>query len=171
MLARVLPGVLRGDGMTRDLQIRKLIAVSLLIGALYSCAAAFGQTGGSVARYFTSPEDAVTVAGELLRREDWSTLSRYYDLADSKVDRQELQSGRFFIRAEKPEDAHPAGFWCYKHPFPPGFKFDRVNSTADPDVIVVVVSVAIDQGGGMKQRGLAEFRMRKSANGYQILAP
>ena len=143
----------------------------ILIYALYSCATAVGQIDGTESRYFTSPEQAVIVITELLRREDWSALSRYYDLSDSKVDRQELESGRFFIRAEKPEGAHPAGFWRYKHPFAPGFKFDRVKATADPSVIVVAVSVEIDQGGGVKQRGLSEFKMRNSQKGYQILLP
>jgi len=121
--------------------------------------------------YFSSPQEAVIVVTELLRKEDWVTLSSYYDLSDSKVDRRELESGRFFIRTETPPGPHPTGFWRYKHPFPPGFKFDRVNTTADPSVIVVVVSIEIDQGGGVKQRGVSEFKMRKSAKGYQILPP
>lgn len=151
-----------------------LLGVWISICGFYGCTAATDQRGQSIrpqARYFTSPEQAVTVATELLRKEDWQTLSRYYDLSGSRVDRQELESGRFFIRAEEPAGPHPGGFSRYKHPFPPGFKFDRVNATADPNVIVVVVSIEIDQGGGLKQRGLTEFKMRRSSNGYQILPP
>lgn len=153
------------------MKIQRLITASILIGALYGCATAVETTSGTAARYFTSPEQAVIHITELLRKEDWTALSRYYDLSDSKVDRGELESGRFFLRTEKPKGAHPAGFWRYKHPFPPGFKFDRVYATADPSVIVIVVSVEIDQGGGVKQRGVSEFRMRKAAKGYQILPP
>ena len=171
MLAGVLLSVPRGKRARRNLRIQRLVAAVILIGALYGCATAVGTTNGTAAHYFTSPEQAVTVITELLRKEDWATLSRYYDLSDSKVDRKELESGRFFIRTERPEGEHPAGFWRYKHPFPPGFKFDRVRATEDPNVIVVVVSIEIDQGGGVKQRGLSEFKMQKSAKGYQILPP
>jgi len=59
--------------------------------------------------------------------------------------------------------------WRYKHPFAPGFRFDHVRPTDDPNVIAVVVSIEIDQGGGLKQRGLSEFRMRRSEKGYQVL--
>ena len=108
------------------------------------------------------------VVNELLRKEDWVTLSSYYDLSGSRVDRQDLESGRFFVRAET-GGIHHQGFARYKHPFPPGFRFDQVRATEDPSVILVVVSIEIDQGGGTKQRGLSEFKMRKSAKGYQIL--
>lgn len=169
MLAGVLLAVPQRKRSLRDVNRRKFIAVSILIGALYSCTSAVGQIDRTESRYFASPEEAVVRITALLRTEDWAMLSRYYDLTGSKVDRREVESGRFFLRTEKPEGAHPAGFWRYKHPFAPGFKFDRVNTTADSNVIVVVVSVEIDQGGGRKQRGLSEFRMRKSAKGYQIL--
>lgn len=129
------------------------------------------DTKGTEAHYFTSPEEAVILVNELLRKEDWTTLSRYYDLSESQIDPSELESGRFFIRTEQPEVAHPGGFWRYKHPFPPGFLFDRVRATENPDVIIVVVSIEIDQGGGLKQRGLSEFKMRRSVKGYQILPP
>jgi hypothetical protein len=171
MLARVLPGVLHGKEVTRDLESQKLIVASILICALYGCVTAAGTTNGTAARYFISPQEAVILITEMLRREDWSTLSRYYDLSGSKVDRSELESGRFFARTKQPGGVHHEGFARYHHPFPPGFRFDQVRATEDPDVTVVVVSIEIDQGGSVKQRGVSEFKMRKSANGYQILPP
>jgi hypothetical protein len=39
------------------------------------------------------------------------------------------------------------------------------------NVVQVVVSIEIDQGGGMIQRGIDEFLMRRSEAGYQILPP
>jgi hypothetical protein len=121
------------------------------------------------ARYFSSPREAVSRINELLRDQDWKTLSDYYDLSGSSVDRRELESGRFFIRTERPEKADPAGFWRYRHPFPPGFVFHHEQSTDDPNLIVVVVGIEINQGGGMRQRAFSEFKIKKSPNGYQIL--
>lgn len=158
----------------RDFKGLTVVAALIFIGSLYGCSAGTGQipeTKGTEARYFSSPQEAVILATELLRKEDWKTLSRYYDLSGSQIDRRELESGRFFVGTERPEGAHPGGFWRYRHPFPPGFMFDRVNATAGSSVIVVVVSIEIDQGGGVKQRGVSEFKMRKSQKGYQILPP
>ncbi len=121
--------------------------------------------------YFESPQAAVPVITDLLEAENWPTLARYYDLSGSDVDRAELVSGRFLIRTERPEVAHPAGFWRYKHPFAPGFKFSAVHDTGADGVVQVVVMVEIDQGGGMIQRGLDSFFMRRFAKGYQILPP
>lgn len=151
-----------------------LLAAWILTYTLHGCTAATRLNADrkeNAAYYFTSPREAVTLVNELLRKEDWLTLSSYYDLSGSRVDRSELESGRFFVRSEGPSGPHPGGFSRYKHPFPPGFKFDRVRATEDPDVTVVVVSIEIDQGGSVKQRGVSEFKMRKSANGYQILPP
>jgi len=152
------------------LKIQRIITASIFIGALYGCVTAAGRPNGTAARYFASPEEAVTVTTELLKKEDWATLSRYYDLTGSNVTRSDLESGRFFVQTET-GGIHHQGFARYRHPFPPGFRFDRINATADPNVVAVVVSVSIDQGGGVKQRGATEFKMRKSAKGYQILPP
>ncbi len=123
------------------------------------------------ARYFSSPPEAVNRINELLRNRDWTSLSEYYDLSESGVDRSELQSGRFFFRTERPEKADPAGFWRYRHPFAPGFAFHHEQATDDPNLIIVVVGIEIDQGGRMKQRVFTEFKMRKSPKGYRILPP
>jgi hypothetical protein len=134
---------------------------------LASLPAAFGAEP----LYFESVEKAVATAGELLRKNDWPTLARYYDLAGSDVKAEDLENGEFFIRKERPANADPAGFWKTKHPFPPGFTFDRVEKTDDAAVMRVHVKIEIDQGGGPKQRSLASFAVRKSAKGFQILPP
>ena len=81
-----------------------------------------------------------------------------------------MESGDFFIRKERPEFAHPAGFWRYKHPFAPGFIFNRVQATAKDAVYVIEVSISIDQGSGSpEQIGLSYFYMVKSDKGWKVL--
>ncbi|GEM_PF-2410354 len=119
--------------------------------------------------YFASPKEAVEKITVFLQKNDWPALSRYYDLRDAAVAREELESGRFFLRTERPALVHPGLPWKYKQPFTPGFKFDRVEPTDAGDVVRVLLSIAIDEGGGMKQRGTDSFLLRKSTNGYQVL--
>ncbi len=121
------------------------------------------------ALYFASPRAAIPVITELLRKEDWKTLSSYYDLSNFNTPRSELESGRFFIQDKRPEGAHPGLPWKYKHPFAPGFEFDRAEETKDTSLVTVIVKIRIDEGGGMVQRGFSEFKMRKSDRGYQLL--
>jgi hypothetical protein len=81
-----------------------------------------------------------------------------------------LESGDFFIRKERPEFAHPAGFWRYKHPFAPGFTLNKVQATDKDAVYVIEVSISIDQGSGSpNQIGLDHFYMVKSDKGWKIL--
>ena len=119
-------------------------------------------------RYFRSSKEAVEVISVLLDKKDWVTLSRYYDLSNSEVDRKNLETGRFFVRAERPEVAHPGGFWRYKAPFSPGFKYDH-EEPEGKDIVRVHLRIEIDQGDGMVQEGFDSFRMRKTPKGYQIL--
>ena len=99
---------------------------ALLLGLLM--AAWSGLAGGARADesaasgplYFTSPQDAVPIITDALRSEDWATLARYHDLSGSRWRREELEDGSFFLRAERPESAHPGGSWKYRHPFAPG---------------------------------------------------
>ena len=102
----------------------------------------------SQAKYFTSPKEAVPVITDLLMKQDFKTLSAFYDLSSSKIKRADLESGEFFVRNKRPEFAHPAEFWRYKHPFSPGFKFNSVQSTEKEGVYLVRVMVEIDQGAG-----------------------
>ena len=124
----------------------------------------------SQAKYFTSPGEAVPVITDLLKKQDFKTLTAFYDLSSSKIKRADLESGEFFIRKERPELAHPAEFWRYKHPFAPGFKFNSVQSTEKEGVYLVRVMVVIDQGyNSPQQEGFSDFYMSKSAKGWQIL--
>ena len=121
------------------------------------------------AKYFASPSAAVEQMGVMLEEKNWPELARYYDLSDSPENRADLISGEFFYTEDRPEAAHPAGFWKYKHPFAPPFKFESTRPLEAPGVIEVTVAVEIDQGGGPLQRSMQSFLMRKSDKGYQVM--
>jgi hypothetical protein len=131
------------------------------------------NSGGEkkTALYFSSPEAAIPIITNLLRAENWRVLSRYYDLSGTNIAREELESGRFFLNEKRPTDAHPGVAWKYRHPFAPGYRYSSSEDVAALNVVQVVVSIEIDQGGGMIQRGIDEFLMRRSEAGYQILPP
>ena len=148
------------------------VLLALLVpstGAPCACAPDPGPGAQLSGLYFTSPREAVPVVTELLRREDWTTLTRYYDLDGSGIPRDALTSGRFFLHSARPVVAHPGLPWKFRHPFTPGFTFEETRATAAPDIVAVVVGIAIDEGGGRVRRGLSEFKMRKSAGGYRVL--
>jgi len=119
-------------------------------------------------KYFASPREAVKIISELLIKEDWKTLSRYYYLEGSNVDVEELESGRFFIRTKPPEVCHPGGFWVYKHPFDPSFEYLGHEEIRD-NIIIVTVHIRIDEGMGMFQEGRKFFAMKKTPKGLQVL--
>ena len=119
--------------------------------------------------YFASPESAVEEISVMLRNKDWAKLAMYYDLSDSQIDRATLISGEFFYTDKRPQSAHPAGFWHYKHPFPPSYKYLSSNDVAQVGIKQVTVHVEIDQGGGMIQRGEQTFFMSWTGKGFQIL--
>ena len=119
--------------------------------------------------YFQSPKQAVSAITVLLEAKDWPVLAKYYDLTGSEIDRAALDSGEFFWRTKRPPAAHPAGFWRYKHPFAPGFKYDDEQATDRPRVVKVAVKIEIDQGGGPQQRSFSHFLMRKHPQGWQVL--
>jgi hypothetical protein len=122
------------------------------------------------AAYFADPQQAVTKITELLRAEDYRALAAYYDLSGTEVKRADLVSGEFFIRKQRPPSAHPAGFWRYKHPFAPGYKYSAHTPVDSPGVYTVEVTITIDQGAGQPpQRGFDRFLMRKSERGWQVL--
>jgi hypothetical protein len=119
--------------------------------------------------YFSSPADAIPIITELLKNENFKILAMYYDLSYSEIKLSELESGDFFIRKDRPEIAHPAGFWRYKHPFAPGFKYKSVQATAKDAIYIVEVSISIDQGpDSPEQIGLSYFYMIKSDKGWKI---
>ena len=120
--------------------------------------------------YFSSPAEAIPIISELFKNEDFKTLARYYDLSHSEVNLSELESGDFFIRKDRPEAAHPGGFWRYKHPFAPGYKFRSVQPTAKEAIYIVGVFITIDQGpDSPEQTGISFFYMIKSDDGWKIL--
>ena len=127
------------------------------------------HSGAARPAYFASPDSAVKQIAVMLENKDWSELSRYYDLTGSPIDRATLISGEFFYTDERPDVAHPAGFWHYRHPFPPAFKYLSSRDLEEPGVIAVTVEVEIEQGGGMIQRGMQTFLMRKTDRGYQVM--
>ena len=120
--------------------------------------------------YFSSPAEAIQIITKLLKETNFKILAKYYDLSNSEIKLSELESGDFFIRKKCPEFAHPAGFWRYKHPFAPGFTFNRIQATAKDAVYVIEASISIDQGSDSpKQIGLSHFYMVKSEKGWKVL--
>ena len=118
--------------------------------------------------YFSSPQEAVTKINELLREENFSELASYYDLSDSSVPLDSLTSGQYFLKNSKPERDIPGGFGKFSRPFPLGFSYAN-HETVD-SLITVTVHFEIDQGGGMMQRAIQYFDLRKSENGFQLVA-
>ncbi len=124
----------------------------------------------SYEKYFTSPQKAVSIITELLKNQDFKKLAAHYNLSSSKVTRSQLESGEFFIRKKRPEVGHPGGFWRYKHPFAPGYKYSHIQPTDKEEVYLISVVIEIDQGeGSMQQSGFSNFFMIKSAKGWQVL--
>lgn len=152
----------------------KMTAVSLVCAVAAGCNAGgtrseSGKSFSSSGKYFSSPESAVEQITVMLKAKSWPELAKYYDLSDSPIDMADLVSGEFFYTDKEPEVRHPAGFWKYKHPFAPAFTFRETRELEEPGVIEVTVGVEIDQGGGMIQRGMQTFLMRKSDKGYQVM--
>jgi hypothetical protein len=151
------------------------VAVSIWIGLAGGCAAPDerGETAGPGTpavqrRYFASPEAAVPVISNLLSSRDWATLASYYDVPAGSPLLAELKSGRAFLRADRPSSPQAAGLEEYR-PFAPGSKFVEAVPAADPSVVKVTVAREFEAGGGMKQRALRTFSMRRTAGGYQLL--
>ncbi len=120
--------------------------------------------------YFSSPEQAVDVARQLLLAEDYRALAGYYDLSGSDIERHALECGDFFMRRQRPEVSHPGGFWRYKHPFAPGFELSGVHPIDRAGVYRVIMTITIDQGvGAPLQEGMSCFYMIESSRGWQIL--
>jgi hypothetical protein len=120
------------------------------------------------ALFFSSPSQAVEQLEKLLLKEEWKQLAKYYDLSGTSVSKEDLLSGKFFIRDKKPDMAHPGGFWKYREPFSPGFKY--VNHTVSENVATVDVQIVIDQGQHEPaQTGSSSFKLIKKPQGWQLL--
>ncbi|MFQ5354507.1 MAG: hypothetical protein ACE5DR_06120 [Thermodesulfobacteriota bacterium] len=127
-----------------------------------------GLAGEDMA-YFRDPSQAVDSIKTMLISRNWKSLAGYYDLSRAdNLDREAMISGDYFIRKERPEVAHPAGFWKYKHPFAPQFSY-LSHRTFSEDIIEVTVYIEIDEGGGMTRRGMQSFHLQKSSKGYKLL--
>lgn len=110
---------------------------------------------------FATPREAVDVLSTLLASRDWAGLAACYD-----ADPATLPPGFFY---DEDAQGHPAGFDRWRHPFPPGWRYESHEERGD--LAVVRVSIEIDEGDGMVQRGVREFRMRRSPAGWKVLPP
>ena len=111
--------------------------------------------------FFTSPESSVEIITQLLKSEDWKTLSSYYHIENgNQAMIDSLLSGEYFFRKERPEAAHPGDFWKYKHPFSPGFTYSSHEKIAE-DLIKVNLIIEIDQGDGIIQTGRDSYLLKK----------
>lgn len=146
------------------LQITGVKADYTLSGSLKTASAGFSN-------YFSSPEEAVSIITDLMRKEDWLKLGRYHDYAGTGWRENDLQDSAFYLHEIKPEKTHPAIPWKYKFPFAPGFKLESVEDAPQVGVVRVILRLDIDEGGGMKQTSLVVLLLRKSEKGYQIIPP
>ena len=133
---------------------------------LFALSLVLSLSGMAEATFFESPQQAVPALARMLAAEDWAGLARAYVLDGTGIERRELESGRYFKRSSAAA-SHPAGLERWRHPFPPGYRY--LSHTTQGDEALVQVGIEIDQGGGIVQRGLREFRMRKTARGWQVL--
>lgn len=119
--------------------------------------------------YFSTPKESVELTSKMLIEKDWEKLSCYYFTENSdKETIASLKNGSYFIRNKRPEVYHPALDWKYKKPFPPNFKY-LSHSDIGNDSIKVSLSLEIDQGNDMMQKGMSTFYLIRSENGYQLL--
>lgn len=120
------------------------------------------------AKYFSSPEEAVTIVTKLIGDKDWPGLARYYDLTESDVAPEELGSGRFFLVDEGEYVGPPLAGPKVKRPFQPGFKYDR-HAAGPGSKVKVYVSISIDQGDAVVLEGSGAFLLKKTPMGYRLL--
>ena len=123
---------------------------------------------GKEALYFNNPAEAVEILSRLLAASDWKTAARYYDLAGAGIEREELESGRYFLYRDSSSAPPFMKAPAVRRPFAPGFKYER-HAADGADRVRVYLKLEIDQGGGMLQKSLHAFRLRKSDAGYQAL--
>lgn len=145
-----------------------LITASVVLSFFAACQNQSAPSGPT-ALYFSSPAASVTIITPLLRAHDWSTLARYYDLTGSGRTYADASREDFFLRRGPTAPAQPSEIGAYRQPFAPGFTFEAAAPSEQPDVTVVTVVLAIDQGGGPVQRVRTTYRLRHSASGYQLL--
>ena len=116
--------------------------------------------------YFTSPEKSISQICNLLRAEDFLTLTSYFNLENTDITVDDFQSGKYFrgeIIGEK-----PAGLFKYVKPFSPGFKFSHIEELKNR-ITRVHLTLEIDQGEGKVLRSIHSFDLTRSEKGFQIL--
>ena len=147
--------------------IFKLCLLTLLIFTPF-LANGYSMANKDTALYFRDGKEAVKVITKLLKEKKWSELARYYDLSGTDIKKENLLSGKFFYHSEAPEVGHPGGFNRYKNPFAPGFVYDGEYKLKE-NILVIRVTIEIDQGDNMIQTGYDCFGMRKKVLGYQVI--
>lgn len=126
--------------------------------------------------YFENPATAVERINDLLAREEWGTLARYYDLAGSDLEYEDVAWWEWFEHGGQPV-ADPYGRTGPHHPFPEGATYrghevdDRVCR-----VTVELDPVLADLLHGAEPRGrdgpeLRSFYLVHHDEGWQLLDP
>ena len=162
--------MLEGDRKPKGEQVLRLAVLAVFASS--GCASILNHSGetmtGNDPAYFRTPMEAVEILSNLLSASDWKTVARYYDLSGTGIRREELESGRFFLPSHPPRKPPFMRNPGIRRPFAPGFKYERHTLDGRGNVSVYL-KMEIDQGGGMTQRSLSAFKMRKSGSGYQLL--
>ena len=155
-----------------DVSVRSLPLVAVL-GLILGGFSYFGDeqgkavsTAGQYDRYFSTPQAAVSEVTQLLEARDWQTLSAFYDLTDSGLDKAMLKDGSFFVdqAAAKIAGGEPR----YAHPFALGFQY-RATKPIGNDEFEVSLMIEIDNGDGTVRRALDTLYLKAYPEGYQIL--
>ncbi|MGQ0627034.1 MAG: hypothetical protein ACT4PL_02910 [Phycisphaerales bacterium] len=176
------PGLVRWFNARADRPMAGWVVVLALVAASPGCAEQARQNeppapvASGQARTFSSPDAAVPVINDLIRRSDWATLASYYDLSLTRqIREEELLSGRFFITPGASATSGPTAISRYRHPFPPGSRFLSSKPEGDPGALPCIWTVStvleIDQGGGAVQRVISECKMIQRKEGFRLLAP
>ncbi len=124
-------------------------------------------TAGQYDRYFSTPQAAVTGITDLLKAQDWTTLSTYYDLTGSAIDQTALKNGSYFVTEQPAEKAKNVSL-RFKQPFAPGFQY-RATKPIGSDEFEVSLMIEINNGDGTVRRALDALYLKAYPEGYQIL--
>lgn len=114
--------------------------------------------------YFNSPQESIPVIKELLAHEEWEELASYYDLSNSKLNENDLLSGKYFSG----EDAMDVGMKFYSHPFSLDSQYESCYAL-HKDLYVVEMFTDISSEKDVKVKGMQYFFMQKKTGGYQII--
>ena len=116
--------------------------------------------------YFSSPEKSVSIISNLLRNEEFLTLTSYYNLENTDLPIDVFYSGKYFLGEISSEN--PPGLFKYVKPLSPSFKFSHIEELEN-NITRVHLELEIDQGEGMVLRSIHSFDLVRSEKGFQIL--